>query len=63
MSSQPEKPAEGESPEYEWHIRTYTPDEILNDIERNPKPWVSDGRYVIEDLTEEEWEAFIEAIS
>jgi hypothetical protein len=63
MSSKPEQPVEGEDENYEFHIRTYTPDEILNDITTNPEPWVSDGRYVIDDLTDEEWEAFVEAIS
>jgi hypothetical protein len=63
MSSQPEKPTEGESGGYELHIRTYTPDEILNDPTTNPEPWTNDGNCVIEDLTDEEWEAFVEAVS
>jgi hypothetical protein len=63
MSSQPEKPVKGEDENYEFQIRTYTPDEILNDITTNPEPWVSDGRYVIDDLIDDEWEAFVEAIS
>lgn len=63
MSSQSEMPADAGDRSYGWHVRTYTPEEILNDVSANPEPWENDGSCVIEDLTDEEWEAFVEAIS
>lgn len=44
-------------------VRFYSPAEILEVIQRDPRPWCGGGEYVIEDLTDEESERFWEALA
>ncbi len=59
MSTVPAEP----SKEPAWDVRFYSPDEALEMIRRNPRPWKGGGEYVIEDLTDEESERFWEALA
>lgn len=59
MSTVPAQPSKG--PERE--VRFYSPEEVLDEIRRDPRPWKGGGEYVIEDLTDEESERFWEALA
>lgn len=59
MSSQPVEPDK----EPAWDIRFYSPEEALEAVKRDPRPWRGGGEYVIEDLTDEESRLFWEALA
>lgn len=59
MSSQPVEPVR----EPAWDVRFYSPEEALEAVKRDPRPWSGGGEYVIEDLTDEESRLFWEALA
>jgi len=59
ISTVPDEP----SKEPAWEVRFYSPEEALEIVRRDPRPWKGGGAYVIEDLTDEESERFWEALA
>lgn len=59
MSTVPAEP----SKEPVGDVRFYSPNEALELLRRDPRPWKGGGEYVIEDLTDEESTRFWEALA